>query len=118
TIGSIVAAHRAGAAKPHETVARSFARWRAHGDPAMFIALRDEADAVAEARGLSGARAEGPLFGVPVAIKDNIDVAGMPTTTACPAYSYQPGHDATVVARLRAAGAVVIGKTNLDQFAT
>ena len=55
---------------------------------------------------------------MPVAVKDNIDVAGMPTTAACPAYAYRPQHDATVVARLRAAGAIVIGKTNLDQFAT
>ena len=55
---------------------------------------------------------------MPVAIKDNIDVAGMPTTAACPAFAYTPTHDATAVARLRAAGAIVIGKTNLDQFAT
>ena len=59
-----------------------------------------------------------PLDGVPVAVKDNIDVAGLPTTAACPAFAYQPAHDATAVARLRAAGAIVIGKTNLDQFAT
>jgi allophanate hydrolase len=59
-----------------------------------------------------------PLWGVPFAVKDNIDVAGMPTTAACPAYAYVPQHDATVVARLRAAGAIVVGKTNLDQFAT
>ena len=59
-----------------------------------------------------------PLYGVPVAVKDNIDVAGLPTTAACPAFSYHPAQDATAVARLRAAGAIVIGKTNLDQFAT
>ncbi len=59
-----------------------------------------------------------PLFGVPVAVKDNIDVKGLPTTAACPAFAYQPAADATAVARLRAAGAIVIGKTNLDQFAT
>ena len=63
--------------------------------------------------------AEGrPLYGIPVAIKDNIDVEGMPTTAACPAFAYKPGKDATAVARLRRAGAIVIGKTNLDQFAT
>ena len=59
-----------------------------------------------------------PLYGIPVAVKDNIDVAGLPTTAACPAFAYSPSHDATSVARLRAAGAIVIGKTNLDQFAT
>ena len=69
-----------------------------------------------EARALSDTSL--PLYGVPVAVKDNIDVAGMPTTAACPAFAYTPQHDATVVARLRAAGAIVIGKTNLDQFAT
>ncbi len=59
-----------------------------------------------------------PLYGIPVAVKDNIDVAGLPTTAGCPAFSYLPSHDATCVARLRAAGAIMIGKTNLDQFAT
>ncbi|MFK7160338.1 allophanate hydrolase [Marinospirillum sp. MEB164] len=59
-----------------------------------------------------------PLLGVPFAIKDNIDAAGWPTTAACPAFSYTATEDATVVARLKAAGAVLIGKTNLDQFAT
>ena len=60
-----------------------------------------------------------PLYGVPVAVKDNIDVAGLPTTAACPAFAYRRRRkDATCVARLRRAGAIVIGKTNLDQFAT
>lgn len=59
-----------------------------------------------------------PLFGIPFAVKDNIDVAGWPTTAACPAFAYVAEADATVVARLKAAGAIVIGKTNLDQFAT
>jgi hypothetical protein len=59
-----------------------------------------------------------PLYGVPFAVKDNIDVAGLPTSAACPAFAYLPAADAPVVARLRAAGALVLGKTNLDQFAT
>src|SRR5262249_58209580 len=54
----------------------------------------------------------------PVAVKDNIDVAGLPTTAACPAFAYRPARDATSVARLVRAGAIIIGKTNLDQFAT
>lgn len=59
-----------------------------------------------------------PLYGIPFAVKDNIDVAGIPTTAACPAFTYIPNIDATSVARLKQAGAIVIGKTNLDQFAT
>jgi len=116
TISQILDDHRSGGSPAH-TVAETYARIRAHGDPAVFISLRDEAEAIAEARGL-GNQTGLPLFGVPVAVKDNIDVAGMPTTAACPAYSYMPAEDATVVARLRSAGAIIIGKTNLDQFAT
>ena len=59
-----------------------------------------------------------PLYGVPFAVKDNIDVAGIPTTAGCPAFAYTPVKSATVVERLCAAGAIVVGKTNLDQFAT
>ena len=64
------------------------------------------------------AGADLPLAGRTLAVKDNIDVAGLPTTAACPSYAYEPAQDATAVAALRAAGAVVVGKTNLDQFAT
>ena len=59
-----------------------------------------------------------PLYGALFAVKDNIDVAGVPTTAGCPAYAYEPGAHAAVVARLIAAGAIPVGKTNLDQFAT
>ena len=123
TVAAMVAAHRAGASV-EATVARAYARVRAHNDPAIFITLREEADAMTEAKALAGKRgadravAELPLYGVPVAIKDNIDVAGLPTTAACPAFAYVPEKDATCVARLKRAGAIVIGKTNLDQFAT
>ena len=119
TLTELLAAHLAGTRRLSETVTGCYARWRAHDDPAMFIALRSEAEAVAEAERL---QAEGPrgrrLWGVPVAVKDNIDVAGLPTTAACPAFAYTPARDASAVARLRAEGAIVIGKTNLDQFAT
>jgi allophanate hydrolase len=124
TVAAIVEAHRSGAASPEATIARTYARIRAHDDPAIFIALREEADALAEAKALAAERtadrtlADRPLFGVPVAVKDNIDVAGLPTTAACPAFAYTPKADATCVARLKRAGAIVIGKTNLDQFAT
>jgi allophanate hydrolase len=119
TVATIVAAHRAGSVSPAQTVARSFARIRDHNDPAIFISLRDEKEALGEAKRLSARdAAQLPLFGIPVGVKDNIDVAGLPTTAACPAFSYSPSRDATAVARLRAAGAIIIGKTNLDQFAT
>jgi allophanate hydrolase len=120
TVAAIVAAHRAGRQTPAQTVARSFQRIREHNDPAIFISLRDENDAIAEAEALAVNKEASalPLYGVPVAVKDNIDVAGLPTTAACPAYSYTPTRDAIAVARLRRAGAIIIGKTNLDQFAT
>src|SRR5215510_4661651 len=122
TVAAIVEAHRSGAASPEATIARAYTRIRAHDDPAIFIALRDEADALDEAKALAAERnralADRPLYGVPVAVKDNIDVAGLPTTAACPAFAYTPAKDATCVARLKRAGAIVIGKTNLDQFAT
>ena len=119
TVAAIVAAHRAGTLSPAQTIARSFQRIRDHNDPAIFISLREEADAVKEAEALSARdAAQLPLYGIPVAVKDNIDALGLPTTAACPAFSYSPAHDATSVARLRAAGAIIIGKTNLDQFAT
>jgi allophanate hydrolase len=119
TVAALVAAHRAGGVSPARTVARSFQRIRDHNDPAIFISLRDEADALAEAESLSKKdAAQLPLYGIPFAVKDNIDVLGLPTTAACPAFAYSPAYDATSVAKLRAAGAIVIGKTNLDQFAT
>jgi allophanate hydrolase len=119
TVSEILAAYRSGTAEPADIVARSYARLRALNDPAIFISLCDEDVALAEARRLA---AEGhtdlPLYGIPVGVKDNIDAVGLPTTTACPAFSYRPARDATAVARLRQAGAIIIGKTNLDQFAT
>lgn len=119
TIAAIVAAHRAGTLTPAQTIARTYQRIRDHNDPAVFISLRDETDAIAEAERLAKRNPAGlPLHGVPVAVKDNIDALGFPTTAACPAFSYMPTHDSTAVARLRAAGAIIIGKTNLDQFAT
>lgn len=117
TLSEILEAHRSGAT-PADTIARTYQRIRAYADPALFITLRDEQDALAEAAALGERARDLPLYGVPVVVKDNIDVAGLPTTAGCPAFAYAPKQDATAVARLRAAGAIVIGKTNLDQFAT
>jgi allophanate hydrolase len=119
TVAGILHAYRSGAATPEDIVARCYARTRAHNDPAIFITLRDEADVRAEARALArGGNGALPLYGIPVAVKDNIDVKGLPTTAACPAFLYHANGDATSVARLREAGALIVGKTNLDQFAT
>src|SRR6202161_1036828 len=119
TVAEILDAYRRGALKPEDVVARTFARIGRHDDPAIFIALRDEADVIAEAKALArdGDMAL-PLYGIPVAVTDNIDVKGLPTPAACPAFGYRPGRDATSVAKLRQAGALIFGKTNLDQFAT
>lgn len=89
-------------------------------DPAwIYIFSADELDAQLKPLEDAGADAlKLPLYGVPFVVKDNIDVAGIPTTAACPAFSYVADADATSVARLRAAGAIVLAKTNLDQFAT
>ena len=106
---------------PLEVMDAVISRRAAWPDQAVFITPTGDADLRAAARKLMAEHPEPnslPLWGVPFAVKDNIDVAGLPTTAACPAFAYQPDADATVVARLRAAGALVIGKTNLDQFAT
>ncbi|HEY0833374.1 MAG TPA: allophanate hydrolase [Azospirillum sp.] len=96
-------------------------RIAAMGERPVWIHLLSRADtgrrlAAAEARRAAGE--ELPLFGIPFAVKDNIDVAGLPTTAGCPEFAYTPDRSATVVERLEAAGAILIGKTNLDQFAT
>jgi allophanate hydrolase len=87
----------------------------------IWIARIEPDDLVAAARAIDARIAAGetlPLAGVPYAVKDNIDVSGFETTAACPAYAYLPEGSAGVVERLEAAGAICIGKTNLDQFAT
>src|SRR5689334_25281400 len=94
TVAAIVAAHRAAAMTPAQTITRTYQRIRAHNDPAVFISLRDERDALADAAALALKDAASlPLFGVPVAVKDNINARGFPTTAACPAFSYSPAHD-------------------------
>lgn len=91
-----------------------------HSNP-VWIHLLPENEVAARARALERRRTAGdrlPLYGVPFAVKDNIDVAGFPTTAACPAYAYTATATARAVERLQDAGALLIGKTNLDQFAT
>ena len=118
TIASILESHASGRAIT-QTIESVYEKIATYNDPALFIALRPKAETLAIAEKLQAGGAAGKaLFGVPFVVKDNIDVAGLPTSAACPAFSYQPEVSAFVVARLEEAGAIVIGKTNLDQFAT
>jgi len=104
---------------PRAVVAEAYRRIAAVDDPGIFLALVLEAEALAAAAALPPFDpATMPLWGVPFAVKDNIDVAGLPTTAACPGFAHTPAETAPAVARLLAAGAILIGKTNLDQFAT
>ena len=101
------------------TIAR-LAAYDSH-QPQAWISRADPAALRAAARAVDARIAAGehlPLAGVPYAAKDNIDVAGMETTAACPAFAYRPERSATVIEKLEAAGAICVGKTNLDQFAT
>jgi len=118
TAKTLAAGHRSGRVSLSETIDTVYAHIEAIGDPAIFITLRERQAVQAEREALAKRDDVLPLHGVPVAVKDNIDVAGLPTTAACPAFAYLPDRDTTAVARLRAAGALIIGKTNLDQFAT
>lgn len=89
--------------------------------PQAWISRFEPEDCLDAARRVDARIANGeslPLAGVPFAVKDNIDVAGLPTTAACPAFAYSPAQNAHVVQRLLDAGAICVGKTNLDQFAT
>jgi allophanate hydrolase len=104
-----------------ERVRAAYQRIREVDRPEIWITLRSEQEALLEAEALElrlSAGAELPLAGCTAAVKGNIDVLGLPTTAGCPAFAYEPDADATAVARLRAAGAIVLGSTNLDQFAT
>lgn len=115
TIDALRAAYTRGL-RPDAVVAEAFRRLDAVADPGILI-HDDRAVAMAEAAAL-GEPDGRPLWGVPYVVKDNIDVAGMPTTAACPDFAHVAEADAFVVARLRAAGAICLGKANLDQFAT
>lgn len=106
---------------PTRRVTAAYQRIAEVDRPEVWITLRGEAEVRADAEEVERRLAAGetlPLAGQLVAVKDNIDVAGLPTTAACPEFSYLPDTTAAAIERLTAAGAVVVGKTNLDQFAT
>jgi allophanate hydrolase len=97
------------------TIRDIFARIRKEGEKPVWISLADEEQAAARAASVNPAL---PLSGMPFAVKDNFDVAGMTTTAGCPSFAYQPDKTSFVVRRLLDAGAILVGKTNMDQFAT
>ncbi|WP_418896328.1 allophanate hydrolase [Streptomyces cupreus] len=104
-----------------ERVRAAYARMAQVDRPEVWISLRPQAEAERDAAAVDAKVAAGrrlPLAGTVFAVKGNIDVAGLPTTAGCPSYAYRPEADAPAVAHLKAAGAVVLGTTNLDQFAT
>jgi allophanate hydrolase len=113
-IANLERLYAAGETTPEQIAHEVYARIRTKGIRPDWITLVEENEAVAKAR----AAPRGSLYGIPFAVKDNIDVAGMPTTCACPEFAYVPDRSAMVVDRLEQAGAIFIGKTNLDQFAT
>ncbi|MFE6924021.1 allophanate hydrolase [Nocardia sp. NPDC057663] len=106
---------------PTARAAAAYARIAEVDRPEVWITLRPQQELASEATELERRIGEGedlPLAGLLLAVKDNVDVAGLPTTAACPEFAYPATETATAVARLVAAGALVLGKTNLDQFAT
>ena len=120
-LASLSGNYARGALTPARVVRDIYAAIAAGGERPAWIRLVPERAAQSAAAELEKARAAGavlPLFGIPFAVKDNIDVAGMPTTAACPEFEYVPQATASCVRRLQDAGALLIGKTNLDQFAT
>lgn len=113
-------AYREGRATPRQLIAELRDKAAAlNPDYHLFIHLLSMAELEPYLAALDGQSPERlPLYGIPFAIKDNIDLAGIPTTAACPAFAYTPDASATLVQRLVELGAVPLGKTNLDQFAT
>jgi allophanate hydrolase len=120
-IAALSAAYADGSLTPEAVLDEVYARIAARGERPVWLHLVQKADAIRQLEAASARKAAGaelPLFGIPFAVKDNIDVAGLPTTAGCPDFAFVPERSATVVERLVEAGAILIGKTNLDQFAT
>jgi allophanate hydrolase len=112
--------YQKGTLRPSEVVREVYERIAQNGVTPVWIHLPAREEALTRALELEhdpNSRSL-PLYGIPFAVKDNIDVAGVPTSAGCPAYTYAPQVSATVVRRMVEAGALFIGKTNLDQFAT
>ena len=119
-IEAMLYAHRSGSTTPTETVTSVLDRIAERGDDGTWISLADPDALLTRAAALESTPAADnlPLYGIPFGVKDSFDIAGWPTTLACPAYAYVAERTAPVVSRLLDAGAILVGKTNLDQFAT
>lgn len=120
SVAEILESHASGSGSPTKTAARVADAIAARGDDGTWLSTVPRDELLAAARDIEnrpGARAL-PLYGVPFGVKDSIDVAGVPTTLSCPDFSYVAARTAPVVQRLLDAGALYVGKTNLDQFAT
>jgi allophanate hydrolase len=119
-IDALLQDYRNGHRTPADVVGDVLASIAAYADKAVWISLFSPDQLLSRAAALQAdpAALQLPLYGIPFAVKDNIDVLGLPTTAACPDFAYDPPANAAVVQKLLDAGAMVIGKTNLDQFAT
>jgi allophanate hydrolase len=115
TIAELRRDYQTGRRTPAGLVYEIFERIETDGLAPIWISLVDRAQAIKRATEIDLSL---PLAGVPFAVKDNIDVEGMPTTAGCPSFAYRAARSAVVVTRLLDAGAILVGKTNLDQFAT
>ena len=116
-IAGLLADYRDGSRRPSE-VAVEVSELIERSEEPVWITRVAPAALLAAARALDGADPALPLYGIPFAVKDNIDVAGVPTSAACPGFARVAERSAPVVARLLDAGALFVGKTNMDQFAT
>ena len=120
TINSLTRSFQQGSTTPSDVIDRMLDRIAERGADGTWISVVDRADLMLRAKDLEQHADPSalPLFGIPFGVKDSIDVAGVPTTLACPDYAYRAAETAPVVSRLIEAGAIYVGKTNLDQFAT
>ncbi len=118
-IHSLLDRYRTGSIAPADAIAQVYDRIERYADPAVWIYLAPIAETIERAKALQNLDPQQlPLYGIPFAIKDNLDWAGVPTTAGCPQFARTPARSSAVVERLCAAGAIAIGKTNMDQFAT
>lgn len=120
TIDELTAAYRTAARTPSDVVDEMLGRIADRGADGTWISVAERSELLLRAKQLETSADPNslPLYGIPFGVKDSIDVAGVPTTLACPDYAFTPDETAPVVRRLVDAGAIYVGKTNLDQSAT